>query len=887
MSKAVKNEYTLSFLISVLVVTAAFITAGVYPFGGYTSCCSDMRIQFINQTACLYERLRNAEGIFVSYSGALGMNFFPSVFFMLLYPDNLLYFLFDTILFQEVTLVITIFRLGLIALCTSVYLKNSRYTALSGRMNIALSVLYSVCNYMIRIITVPSWLPIIALMPIVLLGVERTADKQKPGLLLISFSVCVVYSMYIAYMTGLFALLYFIFYYTVFHTKNGIDTKHLAKTVFLCFLCTILSLGISGIVLLPFYSNTVSVYAGLFEKDMFSEIFRWSLSDFSSAFTLMPDGSVTNSGPYGFFGIMPLLFTLMLISSSFVNKKERIAAGVFTAIMVLSIAIKPLYLMWHMFREPVGFFCRFMYAAVFLFIILCARFVSLAKKPQKAALIIPFPIILFLLSAALKSHISASMLLNASADVIFALAYFMICKRAFDNKKLISGIVFAEALFIAVFGIAQFKKGDAWGPRNSFPDELKKTKALVNAVDDSGFYRMTNVSSEDVCLPLSAGYNALETFSSQTNQKSLSKLSQLGVWCPHDYRIVNHYFNSIVSDSLFNIKYIMISDRNNIVTDEYGRQFYARNGAFTDSQRLASKNYRLIHEGENGRIYENTSVFPLMFAVDEAAVTADKRFYDKADTISGAYRNQAIFLNDMFGTDYELYSELSMTQDEPLYAVKSGGGEWDSFTLTPAAEHGYLGYSYTADEDGEYCIDARIDYSPANSFLFAVNQFPLDCAFSTHNQMLNTDIGPYKKGDKITAVIQTDNVLSLNKPLLLRLNADEFDDIKQRARANALNDIKLEKNMDISAVSDFDSERLIFGSISYDNGFHVYIDGKETEKVKIADAFLGFRVPAGRHDITVKYVSPGFYEGIAVSFSFILVSAVFLLTERRKNKNIK
>ena len=66
-------------------------------------------------------------------------------------------------------------------------------------------------------------------------------------------------------------------------------------------------------------------------------------------------------------------------------------------------------------------------------------------------------------------------------------------------------------------------------------------------------------------------------------------------------------------------------------------------------------------------------------------------------------------------------------------------------------------------------------------------------------------------------------------------------------------------------------------SLSYDEGFHIYIDGTETEKVRIADAFLGCRIPAGRHDIRVKYISPGFKTGITVFALSLILSIVWLI----------
>ena len=72
MSKFFKSEYFISFFAAVAVITLAFAIAHVYPFGTYTAACSDMRMQFLNLTAALFDRIKGGRSIFVTYSGGLG-----------------------------------------------------------------------------------------------------------------------------------------------------------------------------------------------------------------------------------------------------------------------------------------------------------------------------------------------------------------------------------------------------------------------------------------------------------------------------------------------------------------------------------------------------------------------------------------------------------------------------------------------------------------------------------------------------------------------------------------------------------------------------------------------------------------------------------------------
>ena len=68
-------------------------------------------------------------------------------------------------------------------------------------------------------------------------------------------------------------------------------------------------------------------------------------------------------------------------------------------------------------------------------------------------------------------------------------------------------------------------------------------------------------------------------------------------------------------------------------------------------------------------------------------------------------------------------------------------------------------------------------------------------------------------------------------------------------------------------------EGTIYSSNPYDDGWHVYINGKEISKFRIGNAFLGFDVLDGDNDIKLVYKIP--YLGLGL---FISCSSVFLLS---------
>ncbi|MBQ6554871.1 MAG: YfhO family protein, partial [Firmicutes bacterium] len=199
---AFKNkEYITAFLLGIIIALIGFAAAGVYPFGEYAAVCSDMEQQFLDLTAGIFNNIKSGKSLFVTYGGGMGVNLLAWSAYLLYDPLNILFLLFDVEYYQEVYLVIDIIKYGLIALCASVYLKKSNYTVLSGAFNIALAVLYAFGSFCLKSMINVMWLSNVAMLPIVLLAIERVIEKKKTGLLFFSFLYCTASNFYLAFVT--------------------------------------------------------------------------------------------------------------------------------------------------------------------------------------------------------------------------------------------------------------------------------------------------------------------------------------------------------------------------------------------------------------------------------------------------------------------------------------------------------------------------------------------------------------------------------------------------------------------------------------------------------------------------------------------------------------
>ncbi len=79
---------------------------------------------------------------------------------------------------------------------------------------------------------------------------------------------------------------------------------------------------------------------------------------------------------------------------------------------------------------------------------------------------------------------------------------------------------------------------------------------------------------------------------------------------------------------------------------------------------------------------------------------------------------------------------------------------------------------------------------------------------------------------------------------------------------------------------------LFFTSIPYDKGWTVTVDGQEVKGRKLMNAFLGFDLPAGEHELSFRYYPPGLKAGMAVS-AFAVLAVAFAAWQDKKRPRPK
>ena len=77
-------------------------------------------------------------------------------------------------------------------------------------------------------------------------------------------------------------------------------------------------------------------------------------------------------------------------------------------------------------------------------------------------------------------------------------------------------------------------------------------------------------------------------------------------------------------------------------------------------------------------------------------------------------------------------------------------------------------------------------------------------------------------------------------------------------------------------------DKFLCFSIPYDEGWTAYVDGEKAELVRANIGFMGVELPAGDHEIELKYWPPGMTVGIMSSGVGIVWAVMLVLWQRKK-----
>ena len=291
----------------------------------------------------------------------------------------------------------------------------------------------------------------------------------------------------------------------------------------------------------------------------------------------------------------------------------------------------------------------------------------------------------------------------------------------------------------------------------------------------------------------------------------------------HSFNAYKYNGATLVTESLFSVKYAI---SNRILTESPLRTYYT---------------------GDDGEfIYKNTYTLPIGYMTYN-----DPYGWEGSEAIGSGIDNQNSLIKNLTGISnvFTLTYENSTDTGFEVKPVKAGhlymitkNTACDTVTVTI---HGSE-YTYKDLKKGGTIID--LGYAT-----------PEDVIVVSADTSMNASVYTLETSRFKEAF----NILNNNS-----LNVSEFTNNKIKGTVNA------------------DKDATLICSIPYDKGWSVYIDGKKVETNDIYGAFISVHVPAGEHNITLKYTPVNLISGCIITSLCIIILIGMYFFKRMCRMNV-
>ncbi len=744
--------------------------------------------------------------------------------------------------------------------------------------------------------------------PLVILGAEKIIRENKSALFAVAIFLAGSNNFFFFYMMVLLAVVYVIVR-VVF--TYGTDFAKWGQMVVKFMVAGVIGSMMAMITLLPvimaFPANprvTTGIRVPLFySKTYYRELIR---NFFSFVYHGLYDTQI------GLHGIILLPFILLIVKAVFMvfkkktdedkeKRRSRWQMLVVMALLVLFVCIPFAGYALTGFAYTINRWTfAFALAAAFMLVDLWEDLFSMDVKEIILAIVLGA---LFVLRCRNTGNLSYA---NARTELIIAGVGFAICVVVSFIKNVGVKKAAEIALFAAVLIAIVFNGYYGYDPSQGnmiveyytdvTPDDMHillestEVQAVMEAAEATGtdpysFYRYTG---RDMVWNASL----IEGVSSTQFYWSLAN------------GVVSDYFKEMGNNDQQNFAYYALDDRT-ILNSLAGVRYYSLRFNTDEEWRYVPFGYAHIHDRYNFAEFENQAPLSLGYTYYSVIPRSE---YEAIPTVN---RQEAL----LYGAVVE-DGDSNLQLAEPEYSlincpielsyegdIQVSEGKW------MAAEGSSVHVKFTGAENCEtylwldelYVSDAATDYPLMDVRAYAQGNEVThkDIYYKTEDNQFYSDWHDYFLNMGYSQDARDEIVITFTVA-----GTYTFDDIgvycqpmanyqKQlgELRSNMLTDIELNKNPisyttnKITGNITLDDTGLVCITLPYCKGWKAYVDGQKCDIIKVNTMFMGIEMPAGAHEVVLRYHTPGLLAGFVMMLMGVVLLIVMIRFEKKHSSN--
>ena len=855
-------SWLLASIIVVIFFVLVAIVAGVAPFGKNSFSAIDSMHQYVPFFSDFQRKMWDGEGLFYTWNVAMGQNFLSLLLYYIASPLNVLLLIFPRSgIFSAFTLILII-KMAFTAGSFGYWLSRRRGGHSNSFMITGFSIAFALSNYMIGYNWNIMWLDCIMVLPLAILGLERIFRDESPKMYILSLAYILYCNYYIAFIICIFLTLWF------FAHRQG-KVKDFFRHGFTFAGCSILSAGLSAFALLTAYTGimqTSSAGAEIPKQSWLTGFFDLLKQHFY--LTEPIDTQSFDGGLNAYCGVFAILLFFFFLLQDRISIWERIRKLLLIVFLVISFNSTLLNFIWHGFHDQYGIPNRFSF--VYIFTLLTIGYEAFIRLKQTDTWRLVFAMILavaFYVICYIKGKPSGQLpgIWMFILTMVFLIAYFVIMllrqrclMKVFTSGFVIFWIIFGEILSNGIVGYVAIDvaNGDYYG---KYTESMKEAVEYVNEKDKQEgdlFSRSDQAMPRMLDEATYNGMRCMSTFCSTVNGHLVSTMGRLG--CYEGANEFLFYGGNPVLNTLTDMKYTFVRN------DDY---------AGIESRETP------VFENKDVKVYESPYVLPVAYMTGEEILSWDPDSATRAlgimkfaETLSGEQNLYVLHTPELSSKGEQCRTWV--TETRPHVVNFEAEDEHSAMKVTAI---------FTADVSGIHVMETR--QSGVKKIVYKKNGVQMG---RDRYQSQLFDLGYLNEGDKVELTFEFSSDASDSGTVSIfdyELNETAFRRMYEKLSCGGMK-VTYVKDGKLDGTVTAAEDGVLFTTIPYDQGWSVTVDGEKVETLAAGETFLAVRLSAGSHEIQMRYISPGFLPGLAISlvcwaFFFFLC---FIWRVRRKRR---
>jgi len=835
------KPYLITTSIVLIIFLIIFISKGIFPFGNNSLIWGDMHDQITAFYYHFYDSFKDSSSLLINFSTSSGINFIGILAYYILSP-----FSFITLLFprDQIYLAVSIIvALKILASSlTCLYFIRTYFKKLSCLLSIFLAIIYAFSGYSLMMYQITPWIDLMCLFPILMIGLKKVLDLEKPTLYIVILTASLIVSFYVSIMVIIFIFLASLIY--LFSYKEKEERK---KGVLALGITTVISLLLASFIVVPSYLQ-ISV----------SSRMQFNMTELLNSKT----GPITDKLSMFMFGGIMYVGLVLLIKNWKKNKQFIMWYLPTCLIMLIPVIIEPVNKMWHF-----GSYAFFPYRAGFImmFLLIIGACYGLeryrGKKEDKkigqaitsiiSSVVVIIGMIFLTINYYDEFQIALETLTISGNHTLLWLLLFttllsslgcflilLIYKKIDKLSLVLIGLI--TVTHIICNGFLYLGIDFTQGILLSQYEDLQK---IEKTYDDGNYYRVKNITDE---FMMNSGmvmkYHTLDHFTSLTdgcNIRTLKKLGYSSMW-------VKTYSKggTLFTDALLSNKYIMTKEK------------------------LDNPYYKLIDKYGELYFYESTFTPSYGYYLEDNPSIMDK---DNSFEIQNSIYNSITNKKELF----EIYNDFSLVNIK-----MKNNNDKISYRILDEDIYNYLEKEITITEKSRVYLEilGDIDNNNNTSIYKKFNIYINDELFKqkaiTEYDNGVIDLGSYENETLNIKIELIDNV-ELDNLTIGLMDVSKYEEFLTNEKI----DLKISYNENkIKVKVNSDKKQLLFLPIAYNDGYSVKNNGKSLEIIKVFDNYLGVMLEVGDNNITFKFIPSGLTLTLCISLITLIGTIIILKT---------